>query len=183
MTQESASLEHLLARICRLHHRRAHGLLEDIGLHRGQPPLLRALWEEEGLTHSELAERLQVRPPTITRMLQRMERAGFLERRQDAEDQRVSRVYLTEAGRAIRENLRQAEHQLEEEAFAGFTAEEREDLGRFFLRMHDNLAKVSGDGPRRRGRRGEGRHRRHGRRRPAEAPATETESAPGEEAN
>jgi len=116
-------------------------------------------------------------------MLQRMERAGFLERRQDAEDQRVSRVYLTEAGRAIQEDLQQAEHQLEEEAFVGFAPEEREELGRYFLRIHDNLVKVSGGGPRRGGRRRGGRHRRRGRGRSAEAHAVETGSDRTEEGN
>lgn len=177
----SGSLEHLLTQVCKLHHQRAQGLLEDMGLHRGQPPALRALWGEEELTHSELAERLHVRPPTISRMLQRMERAGFVERRQDAEDQRVSRVYLTPAGRAIQEDLWQAEHQLEEEAFAGFTPEEREQLGRFFLRIRDNLLSVSGDEPRRGRRRRGGRHRQHGARRGTEPPAADTGSKSEEE--
>ena len=55
---EPESIDYLLAQICRLHHARAHALLEEIGLYRGQPPVLRALWEEEGRTHSELAARL-----------------------------------------------------------------------------------------------------------------------------
>lgn len=71
------SIDYLLAQICRLHRIRAHALLEDLGLYRGQPPVLRALWEREGLTHSELAARLHVQPATITKMIQRMERTGF----------------------------------------------------------------------------------------------------------
>jgi hypothetical protein len=116
-------------------------------------------------------------------MLQRMEWAGFVERRQDTEDQRVSRVYLTQTGRAIQEGLQQAEHQLEEETFAGFNPEEREQLRRFFLQIRDNLVKVSGGGPRRRRRRGGGRHRRRGRGRAAEAHAAETRSELRKEGN
>jgi DNA-binding MarR family transcriptional regulator len=144
---EPESIDYLLAQICRLHHIRAHALLEEIGLYRGQPPMLRVLWEKEGRTHSELAARMHVQPATITKMIQRMERAGFVGRRQDSEDQRVSRVYLTEAGRAIQADVQQVWRTLEEEAFVGFSPEERVLLHRFFLQIRDNLIRVSGGKP------------------------------------
>lgn len=129
----------LLGQVCKLHFSRARTLLEELGLFRGQPPLLFALWEKEGLTHSELAGRLHVQPATITKMIKRMERAGFVERRPDAEDQRVSRVYLTEAGRNIRDAVEGALRQLEEQTLAGFSSEERALLNQFLLRIRNNL--------------------------------------------
>ncbi len=140
----SESLDSLFAQICRLKHARIHTLLEALGLYRGQPSVLQALWEHEGLMHTELARHLQVQPATITRMLQRMEKAGFVERRPDPEDQRVSRVYLTEAGQAVRADVQQVWRQLEEEAFAGFSLEEQALLRRFFLRIRENLKLVTG---------------------------------------
>jgi len=145
---EPESIDFLLAQVCRLHHARAHTLLEELGLYRGQPPMLHALWEQEGLTHGELAERLHVQPATITKMIQRMEKAGFLERQSDLEDQRVSRVYLTDAGRAIQAEVRQVWRTLEGETFAGFTLEERVLLRRFFLQIRENLIRVTGGKPR-----------------------------------
>ena len=141
---EAESLDSLFAQICRLKHARIHTLLETLGLYRGQPSVLQALWEQEGLMHTELARRLQVQPATITKMLQRMEKAGFVERRPDPDDQRVSRVYLTDAGRAVRADVQQVWRQLEEEAFAGFTLEERVLLRRFFLQVRENLKHVTG---------------------------------------
>ena len=141
---ESESLDSLFAQICRLKHARIHTLLEALGLYRGQPSVLQALWEHEGLMHTELARHLQVQPATITRMLQRMEKAGFVERRPDPEDHRVSRVYLTETGKAVRADVQQVWRQLEEEAFAGFTLEEQALLRRFFLRIRENLRHVTG---------------------------------------
>ena len=140
---EPESNDFLLARICKLHHARAHTLLEALGLYRGQPPLLFALWHHEGLTHGELAERLHVQPATITKMIQRMEKAGFVERRPDPQDQRVSRVYLTEEGRAIHSHVRQALLTLEEETFAGFTLQDRALLDRFLLQIRANLMRVT----------------------------------------
>ena len=135
----SESIDFLLAQVCRLHHSRARTLLEEFGLFRGQPPLLFALWEKEGLTHSELAEHLHVQPATITKMIKRMERAGFVERSQDAEDQRVSRVYLTDAGRNIRDAVEGVLRELEEQTFAGFSSEDRALLDQFLLRIRHNL--------------------------------------------
>ncbi len=135
----SDSIDFLLAQVCRLHHSRARTLLEEFGLFRGQPPLLFALWEKEGLAHSDLAEHLHVQPATITKMIKRMERAGFVERSQDAEDQRVSRVYLTDAGRNIRDAVEGVLRELEEQTFAGFSSEERTLLNQFLLRIRHNL--------------------------------------------
>jgi DNA-binding MarR family transcriptional regulator len=135
----SESIDFLLAQVCRLHFSRARTLLEEFGLFRGQPPLLFALWEEEGRTHSELAEHLHVQPATITKMIKRMERTGFVERRQDTEDQRVSRVYLTDAGRDIRDAVEGVLRELEEQTFAGFSSEEHALLNQFLLRVRDNL--------------------------------------------
>jgi DNA-binding MarR family transcriptional regulator len=141
---EAESLDSLFAQICRLKHARVHTLLEALGLYRGQPSVLQALWEQEGLMHTELARRLRVQPATITKMLQRMEKTGFVERRPDPDDHRVSRVYLTEAGRAVRADVQQVWRRLEKEAFAGFTHNEQVLLRRFFLHIRENLNRVTG---------------------------------------
>ena len=116
-----------------------HALWHDIGLHRGQSLLLRSLWEEEGLTQTELAERLYRSPATVTTMLQRMEKAGFIERRSDPRDERVSRVYVTEAGRAIRDQVERVWREDQACALAGFSEAELTDLSAYLTRIRDNL--------------------------------------------
>jgi DNA-binding MarR family transcriptional regulator len=130
---------YLLARTCKQFRIRVHAAMDEIGLYGGQQFVLSALWEEEGITHSELAERMHVQPATITNALKRMERAGFVERRHDAEDQRVSRVYLTDAGRDIRDAVEQVWGDLDADAFDGFTAEDHAVLRRLLLRVRENL--------------------------------------------
>lgn len=129
----------LIAQICHLHHHRMRLRLEGLALYRGQPRLLHLLWEREGRTHSELAEAMNVQPATITKMLQRMERRGFVVRKQDPEDERVSRVYLGDGGRAVRTRLEQILKQQEEELLEGFDREEREQLLRFLARIRDGM--------------------------------------------
>jgi DNA-binding MarR family transcriptional regulator len=138
------STDFLLAQVGRLQHRRAHDLLETLGLYHGQPRLLRVLWEEEGQTQSQLADRLHVRPATITRMVQRMEEAGFVERRRDERDQRLVRVYLTEVGREVQENVRRVWEQMERDVLEGFDPAERRQLHGYLLRIRENLREKTG---------------------------------------
>ena len=144
---ERESLDRLFAQVSRLHHRRAHTLLDALGLYRGQPPLLRVLWERDGRTLTELAQRLHLQPATITRTIQRTDRTGFVERRPDSLDQRVSRVFLTPAGWAIESDARHAKRTVEGETFAGLTGEERAWLRRSLTQMRENLIRANEEKP------------------------------------
>ena len=118
------TVRHLISRANDLKHRRVHQLLDELGLHRGQSFVLRALWAQDGLTQTELTERLNRSPSTITKTVQRMEKAGFVRRGPDDSDERVSRVFLTDAGRAIRPAVEEAWNRLDREIFAGFSSQE-----------------------------------------------------------
>jgi DNA-binding MarR family transcriptional regulator len=143
MLKPPETIDHLLVQVSKLHRARAHALLEELGLYQGQPPVLFALWEQEGITHGELAARMNIQPATMTRMLQRMEKAGFIERRADEQDERVSRVYLAEAGRNIKAQVQQVWRQLEAETFAGILEEELPQLRRYLTQLRDNLLRQS----------------------------------------
>lgn len=136
---EPRSLDHLLAQVARLHHERARQQISALGLHRGQPHLIMSLKEEDGRTHTALAAYLHVTPATVTKMVQRMEHAGFVQRQADAADERVSRVYLTAAGRETGTRLDDLFESLDAATFAGLTREERETLHGLLLRVRDNL--------------------------------------------
>jgi DNA-binding MarR family transcriptional regulator len=147
MSQSSESIDLLIGQVCRMHYKRAHTLLEALGLYRGQPHVLSELWRQEGLTHSELATHKHVSPATITKMIQRMEEAGFVERRPDPRDQRVSRVYLTPAGREIQQRVFEVWQQLEKDTLGDLVDEERAVLRRLLIRIRDNLTRASGENP------------------------------------
>jgi len=138
-----ALIAHLMPQINKRHYRRIQAMLTKLGMYRGQPLLLAVLWEHEGYPHSELAELLGVTPATITKMAQRMEQAGFIERITDADDQRISRVYLTEKGRAVHSQVDEVFRTLEEEMLAGFSQEEREQLLNLLQRVDENLRQRS----------------------------------------
>jgi len=133
------SLHYLMSRVWRAHRKLITSYLGETGLHRGQPPLLIALKHHDGAASSELAAMLDVSPATISNMVKRMERAGFVERRGDADDERISRVYLTGEGHAIQSEIRKVLLSAEEATLAEFTEQERAILQRYLTRMHDNL--------------------------------------------
>jgi MarR family transcriptional regulator, organic hydroperoxide resistance regulator len=133
------TLTYLLVQIAKAHRNRAQELLNDIDLHVGQELLLLHLSLGDGMTQSELAEEICVQPATLTRSLDRLTRAGLVERHVDAEDQRVSRVYLTEEGRALRAPIERIWRELEAWSFANLTTEERLLLRRLLLQVSTNV--------------------------------------------
>ena len=134
------SIGYLIAQVCKLHRNRASALLDEIGLHVGQEMVLCALWDREGVTQTELAEHLHVQAATVTNALQRLEKGGLVERKQDMDDQRVSRVYLTDSGRALETPIDETWSRLEEETLTGFTVDERVLLRRLLMQVYENLA-------------------------------------------
>ncbi|MCY6355297.1 MarR family winged helix-turn-helix transcriptional regulator [Clostridium sp. ZS2-4] len=138
----SDSLNHMFFKVIRLHYHRMQALLDKVGIYPGQPPMLHALHMKDGQSQKELAKKLGIKPSTITVMLKRMEKGELVERRQDTEDQRISRVYLTEKGKEAWIEVKEIMKDLETECFGNFTAEDQVLLRRLLMQMHDNLEKV-----------------------------------------
>lgn len=133
------SLYYIFLEVIRFHYYRTHVLLEEIGVYPGQPPMLFILNQEDGLSQKELANKLKIKPSTITVMLKRMEKANLIVRKKDDKDQRVSRVYLTEKGKKVCEDTIKVVKQIERECFKDFTEEEKETLKSLFLKMKNNI--------------------------------------------
>jgi DNA-binding MarR family transcriptional regulator len=100
--------------LARAHRARLGALLAPHGLHAGQDLLLLAVWDAPGLRQAALAEQLGVEPPTVTRMVQRLERGGMIERRVDPHDGRVVLVYPTPRSRLLESTVRRAWTSLDE---------------------------------------------------------------------
>ncbi|AVS75785.1 MarR family winged helix-turn-helix transcriptional regulator [Paracidovorax cattleyae] len=77
-------------------------LLDAVGLTYPQYIAMLALWERDGITVSELGERLCLDSGTLTPLLKRLETSGLVARQRDTEDERRVRIALTDEGRALR---------------------------------------------------------------------------------
>jgi MarR family transcriptional regulator, organic hydroperoxide resistance regulator len=112
------------------------------GVRVGQNLVLERLWNEDGLTPGDIAQRLGVSTPTVVKMATRMEAAGFLERRRDERDARLVRLYLTDRGRSVRKPLERELERLRKQATASLTAAERRDLEAALATIVGNLESV-----------------------------------------
>ena len=128
-----------LAKVCKAHRGNVGGMLAEVGLHVGQEMVLIELWQSDGLRGGELACRLGVEPPTVTKMLRRLEGIGLVERRPDPTDARSFRVYLTEEGRALEDPVSLSWERAEERTFAGLDPSERRELGRLLAKVRAGL--------------------------------------------
>jgi DNA-binding MarR family transcriptional regulator len=113
--------------------------LKSMGLYLGQELILLALQQENGMTQSQLAARHCVDLSTITKVVQRMERAELVLRRADPDDARISRVYLTEKGRNLCEPCWQVWIDLEQQLTQGLSEAERVLLHRLLSVIASNM--------------------------------------------
>ena len=122
------TLGYLVLDITRLMSTRFDGRARELGITRAQWTLIAALLRAEGATQSQLAELLQVTPMAVGRLVDRMSRGGWVERRREPGDRRAHRLYLTAKAHAIRPALRQLSLDTEAEALAGLEGAQREEL-------------------------------------------------------
>ena len=132
-------LNYQLIQFVKEHRKLAEEALSQLGLHVSQELVLFVLWREEGLSQSELAARLRVELPTLTKAVHRMERAGLLVRQADEKDTRVSRVYLTEKGRELYAPALKVWQDLETRTLRGMTEIEKALLRRLLQQAVSNL--------------------------------------------
>ena len=112
------------------------------GFYAGQDQIMIALHQEDGQTPGQLASRLGVRPPTITKTINRLQMQGFLGKKASETDARQAHVFLTDAGietiRAIEKCVRKTEKQ----AMKGLDKKEQKQLAKLLARVEANLSGV-----------------------------------------
>lgn len=113
-----------------------------LGVHPGQIPFLMLLSKKDEMSQKEVARELHVKPPTVNVMVQRMEKAGFVSRRQDERDQRISRIRLTEKGIEMKEKVIAYVEENDEYVLQGFSEAERCLLGRFLRQIINNIRSI-----------------------------------------
>jgi MarR family transcriptional regulator, organic hydroperoxide resistance regulator len=129
----------LLAQFCQAFRSSSDTFMDQVDMHRAQATLLCRLFAQDGMTQSEIADQLAVQGATITNMLQRMEETGLVTRRRDAEDNRLVRVYLTDAGREKERTINEQFMKLQDAIFEGIGEKERELLRRMLMQMLHNM--------------------------------------------
>ncbi|NIK74754.1 DNA-binding MarR family transcriptional regulator [Thermonema lapsum] len=115
---------------------RAHGL--DIS--QEQWAVLVELWREDGQIQQELAVKTYKDKPSITRLIDKLEAQGLVERRADETDRRIKRIFLTEKGKALEKDAMDMAQKTLNEAISGIEAEKILICREVLYRVYKNLA-------------------------------------------
>jgi MarR family transcriptional regulator, organic hydroperoxide resistance regulator len=109
------------------------------GVRSGQQWILRCLWAEDGLTPGEVARRLDLSTPTVTKAATRMEATGLLIRRPHRNDARLVCLHLTDRGRSLEKAIAEEMDGLAQRALATLRPQEAADLVRYLTEIRRNL--------------------------------------------
>lgn len=99
--------------------------MSRIGLHGGQIFLLLELWKEDGLRQIDLANRLGLAAPTVNKMLKGLIEINLITRSREDADARSTRIFLTDLGYEMREDVEEQWLELEQSSLSGITETER----------------------------------------------------------
>lgn len=120
------------------------GGLMDTPLSPGQPKVLDYLKENDGASQKEIAGGCHIEPPTLTVLLNRMEKNGLIERRVQDNNRRTWYVYLTEHGKMYQKRVEEEFQKIEAAVFQGISKEEKEIFTKAWIQIYENLKKKRG---------------------------------------
>lgn len=119
-----------------------------LGLTRAQMQLLAYLVTNEGINQAGLAELLEIEPISLARLIDRMEQAGWVERRPDPKDRRAWLLFITEKVKPVLAKMVEVGQVVRAEALAGLSAPERTQILDMLLRVRRNLSEKGVDAAR-----------------------------------
>jgi len=120
------------------------GRLRELGFAVGQLPVLVSLKIRKALSQAELARIAQVEQPSMAQLLTRMERDGLVERVDDPADKRSRLISLTPLAAKRLPKAKALMDAHTQEALAGFSQAEVEQLAAMLLRVNENIERMGG---------------------------------------
>ncbi|MFO1183462.1 MAG: MarR family transcriptional regulator [Bauldia sp.] len=139
-TLPSRNINFLIHDVARLLKRAVDRRAALVGFTRAQWHVLAVLKSHEGLKQSQIADLIEVEPITLSRQVDRLERAGLVERRADPDDRRAYRLYLGPEAEPVLKQMRAMAGDVSCLAHAGVSEAEIEILVAALTRMRANLA-------------------------------------------
>jgi MarR family transcriptional regulator, transcriptional regulator for hemolysin len=138
-SEDERHIGFLISDVARLMRTAFDRRVRRLGLTRSQWLVINRLHRRPGATQSELAEMLEVEKATAGRMVDRMEKKGWVVRRPDAADRRVNRLFLTADADLIQVQLAQIADRTVDSALALLSAREREQFSEWMRQVKRQL--------------------------------------------
>ena len=119
------TVSYLLAKVTTAFRNSLERHMGTIGLHGGQIFVLFELWKQDGLRQIDIASRLNLSAPTVNKMLKGLIEINLVTRSRIDDDARSTRIFLTERGFDMRDEIEGQWLELEENCLSGLTETER----------------------------------------------------------
>ncbi len=111
-----------------------------LGLSRAQCQLLAYLVYHEGINQTGLADLLEIEPISLARLIDRMEQAGWVERRPDPKDRRAWQLFIAAKAKPVFDEMVEIGQDVRAEALRGLSGAERDQILELLLRVRHNLS-------------------------------------------
>ena len=134
------SLGFLLGDSSRLLRKRFDRLARSFGMTRAQWGVIAVLRRDEGINQMAMADIMDIEPITLGRHIDRLEEAGWVERRPDPDDRRAWRIFLTDKVQPVLEEMENIAIEVRNDAMVDFSSMERERFIDNLIRVKSNLA-------------------------------------------
>jgi MarR family transcriptional regulator, transcriptional regulator for hemolysin len=136
---DDRSLGFLINDLARLLRRNFDRRLQSLGLTQAQWRAVAHLSRQEGMTQSALAESLEIQAITLTRLIDRMESAGWVERRSHPSDRRCVQLYLTAKSQPLLAEMQRRAAETLAETVTGLSSNAQQQVVDALQRMKHNL--------------------------------------------
>ncbi len=113
--------------------------LQQYDLTSSQVSVLCQLWNKDGLTQKEIQENLNLRPASVSGLVDTLSNKGFIVRKHDGEDARLKRLYLTEEGTSVKDLSIEIIKELENTITKGFSEDEKVIFICWMKKLYNNL--------------------------------------------
>ncbi|MGB3633651.1 MAG: MarR family transcriptional regulator [Rubrobacteraceae bacterium] len=116
--------------------------LAPYGLTAVQLDVLVNLWSKDGIEQRELTVLMDMKGPTLTRVVDGLVTRGLVRRREDKNDARVKRLFLTPSGKEMEAKLSDESARFRSQLFKGFSEEDLDSLRKGLLRVAENVENI-----------------------------------------
>lgn len=108
---------------------------------REQWTILVQLWKQDGVSQQVIADETGRDKPSTTRLLDNLERDGYVDRKAAPEDRRLNLIFLTQKGKDAEQSVMQVANKALDDITAGLTAAEMETVKKVFEKIYSNISK------------------------------------------
>src|SRR5262245_2110321 len=142
--EDDSYIGYMLSDVARLIRTIFDRRVRDIGLTRAQWLVLTRVYRRPGVSQTDLAEMLEIDRASAGRMIDRMERNGWIERRPDRSDRRINRLHLTDEARKVHTEMWSIAEETVDDALSPLSATEREQYTELTAKVKGRLQTLAG---------------------------------------